>query len=294
MSLEPESRITVSDFQLSAADGYALGATLLEPPSAGDNGRAVLINPALGVKRVFYSRYARFLAEHGFTCLLYDYRGIGDSRPRRLRTFPARLRDWGEQDMRGAIAFMRSRFPERRLVSVSHSVGGQVFGLVENNREVSGMLLVGSVSPLPKYYPFPTREGMIALMYGFIPFLTPIMGYFPANWFGLGETLPPKIAGEWARWVRTRDYLYGDKQLSSRENFHRYTGTLHAFAFTDDNFAPRAAMNALLGYYKNAKTSIETISPTEVGKSAIGHFGFFRESSADSLWPRSAEWLKQQ
>ncbi len=56
---------------------------------SGRSNGSVIINPATGVAARYYHYYARFLAEHGFDVLTYDYRGIGLSRPERLRAAAA-------------------------------------------------------------------------------------------------------------------------------------------------------------------------------------------------------------
>ena len=74
--------------ELTARDGYRLGATLFRP--AASNGRAVMIMAATGVPQEYYAKFAAFLAERGFTVLTFDYRGIGRSRHAPLRSIKAR------------------------------------------------------------------------------------------------------------------------------------------------------------------------------------------------------------
>ncbi|MDA2928912.1 hypothetical protein MYX84_03015 [Acidobacteria bacterium AH-259-O06] len=76
--------MNVEKLKVPATDGYLLAATLYRSGQEEKIGRFVLINSAMGVKRRYYNSYARFLSENGFTVLTFDYRGIGDSRPRSL------------------------------------------------------------------------------------------------------------------------------------------------------------------------------------------------------------------
>lgn len=283
----------IKTLEIPARDGYALAATLYEPPRTDNNGYAVLINSATGVKRRYYGKYAEFLCKNGFVVLTYDYRGIGDSLAGRLRDQGGMMREWGEKDMAGMIAWLRGHYPQRKLLAIGHSVGGQVFGLCDNNHQVAGMLLVGSQSGSLWKFHAPYKYGMFVLMYLLIPVVSRLVGYFPASKFGLGEDLPDGVAREWARWCRSPDYCYGDKRLSSRENFHGYRSPILAYAFSDDHFAPRRATEALLNFYRNAPSQIEYVRPSDVGVPAIGHFGFFRDTFRDSLWPATAEWLRQ-
>src|SRR5690349_25166291 len=68
------------DITVPATDGYPLAGTLYLP--RGTKRHAVLINSAAAVPRKLYRGFAGYLARRGCAVLTYDYRGIGDSRPR--------------------------------------------------------------------------------------------------------------------------------------------------------------------------------------------------------------------
>ncbi|MEL6548507.1 MAG: alpha/beta hydrolase, partial [Myxococcota bacterium] len=84
----------MTDLEVPARDGYPLSATWLT-----GGRRVVVINSATAVPRRFYRHFAEHLRDAGYSVLTYDYRGIGGSRPKTLRGFPARMRDWALQDM---------------------------------------------------------------------------------------------------------------------------------------------------------------------------------------------------
>ena len=92
--------------EIRCSDGLVLGGHLWAAGGSETFG-SVVINPATGVLARYYHYYARFLAAHGFDVLTYDYRGIGLSRPARLRGCGYRWREWGEQDFDAALRFMR-------------------------------------------------------------------------------------------------------------------------------------------------------------------------------------------
>ena len=81
--------------EFAARDGFRLGGILYRP--AQPNGRAVLLNGAVGVRQQYYAAFAAFLEERGFTVLTYDYRGIAASRHGPLRALHARIRDWAKR-----------------------------------------------------------------------------------------------------------------------------------------------------------------------------------------------------
>lgn len=109
------------------ADGWRLSASLIRPATPV---RAVLVvNSAMGVPHRIYLAFARFLARNGIATLLYDYRGIAGSATPSLRGFLADVLDWARLDFPAAIAAARQECPDRPLVLLGHSIGGQLFGL---------------------------------------------------------------------------------------------------------------------------------------------------------------------
>ena len=79
-----------------ALDGYRLGAYFFAAPVPRVPARVALVHCGVGIQAVRYRRFASFLAASGIPTLLYDYRGIGASRPRSLRGFSAGAEDWAE------------------------------------------------------------------------------------------------------------------------------------------------------------------------------------------------------
>src|SRR4051812_16768139 len=81
--LATDATVRTTVINVGAVDGVSLAATLYEADTTSLNADrpVVLVSSAAAVRRPFYDRFARFLADDGFTVLTYDYRGIGDSRP---------------------------------------------------------------------------------------------------------------------------------------------------------------------------------------------------------------------
>ncbi len=281
-----------STLRIPALDGFELAATLYEPCSSTEpsgESPVVLINSATAVRRGYYDAYARFLAAEGFTVLTYDYRGIGGSRPKRLSRFQAHMRQWGEQDMAGVLDWISLHLRPRRLLTVGHSVGGQLVGLAENNDRIDALLMVGSQSGWWGHWPLSSRY-RIGLNWFLIPLVTRIFGYLPGA-FGTKEDLPGGVAREWARWGRRRTYLMESEER--RAGFRRVRRPLLAYSFSDDDYAPRPAVEGLLDFYSEADIFHRHIRPRDIGVDAIGHFGFFRDKFRDPLWQDTAAWLKK-
>ncbi|HWP34111.1 MAG TPA: alpha/beta fold hydrolase [Thermodesulfobacteriota bacterium] len=277
--------------RIPARDRFALAASLYQPQAGTRPDAVVLINPATAVKRGFYDRFARFLADRGFAVVTYDYRGVGESRPTRLRGFAASMHEWGERDLAGVIDWIAARFPESRLLVVGHSAGGQLVGLADNNDRIRALLAVAAQSGDWRLWPRPLRYALALLWYAAVPAATRLFGYLP-GWLGIGEALPRGVALEWARWCRTEGYLVGGDGAGRRAGFARVTAPVLAYSFADDPYAPAAAVDALLRWYVNAPRTHRHVTPAEAGVPAIGHFGFFRDRVRDTLWREAAAWLR--
>jgi predicted alpha/beta hydrolase len=274
--------------RLRARDGVELAGDLFQP--GGAPRAAVLVAPAMGVPRGYYAPFAAFLARHGMAALTLDYRGIGGSRRGPLRRLPATLRDWGENDLAGAVDHLRLRVPGVPLLWVGHSAGGQLLGIVEDV-PLAGALLVGAQSGHWRLWPGVWRAQIFALWYGIIPILVRLLGKLPAAVLGGGEDVPPGVAREWARWGRDRSYVLSYAAPRGGLGFARHAGPIVAYAVSDDDFAPLRSVEALLGFYATSRKELRIVRPADVGARAIGHFGFFRPRFEETLWREAAVFL---
>jgi len=292
--------VFADDIMVPAADGYSLAATLFLP--RGAKRHAVLINSATAVPRKIYRGFAGYLAHRGCAVLTYDYRGIGGSRPlapegynrkKSLAGFKASMADWAALDVTAAVNWMRERYHDLPLSYVGHSFGGQAFGLLPNNNEVSRALFVAAQAGYWKLMVSPERYRVCALLSLVGIPLTHALGYAP-GWAGIGEDLPKGVFLQWVNWINSPRYLFDDKSLAGLANFAKYEGGLRALCLADDPWATRPAVELLCGGFGAAKPEIVTISPADVGVTKLGHFGFFRPDHRDTLWRGAAEWLQAE
>lgn len=279
----------------AAADGHPLRGELFLAPGTPDGAPpqgAVVIAPATGVGRRFYAAFARYLSEAGFAVLTFDYRGIGGSREDGpLRRSTARMHEWGALDLDAALRLLEERFPTSPLLVVGHSVGGQVLGLAPASARLKAVLTVGAQSGYWGHWSGLGAAAMAATVFVGIPLLTRLFGVLPMRRLGQGEDLPPGVALEWARWCRHPDYVLSHAATLGGAHYAAFRGPWLAYAISDDGYAPRAAVEALLRFYPNARGEVRTVTPAGYGASAIGHFQFFREKFRESLWPPALDWI---
>ncbi len=140
---EPDN-VTTTEIQLSASDGYPLAARIWEPAHLVHPVATALMNSGAGISCRYYDHFASYLATNGITTLVYDYRGVGRSRPLSLRGFSASVEDWGSKDCAAALEWLSARFVGVKRIVIGHSVGGFVTGFAGNGQMVDQMLLVGA------------------------------------------------------------------------------------------------------------------------------------------------------
>jgi predicted alpha/beta hydrolase len=279
--------VRVEAIRFRARDGMELAGDLFRP--RGEPQAVAVVAPAMGVRRSFYASFAAFLAEAGVLALSVDYRGIGDSAPPSLRGFEARLRDWGELDLSGACDEVRRRAPGAPLLWVGHSVGGQLMGLVD--APVRAAVFVASQSGHSSHWDGAGRLSMGALWWLGIPVLTTVAGRLPMKVLGQGEDVPSGVAREWAEWGRHPRYVRRYADSRGGAGYARYAGPIRAYSFSDDAYAPRRAVAALLGLYAAARVEQRHLVPDDLGARRIGHFAPFREGFAATLWTEIRDWL---
>ncbi|TAF67864.1 MAG: alpha/beta fold hydrolase [Cytophagales bacterium] len=283
----------VNPITVQTADGFSLSAThfalaeTLNPTTEW----VVVINNAMGVKQRYYQAFASFLASQGHEVYTYDFRGLGASKVPKITQLKSNASTWAGEDFRAMLLYVKQMHPQKNIAVVGHSFGGQIVGFNASSDMIKKALLVASQSGYWQHWTGKGRWGMYAMSHLLLPMVCRLMGYLPAQ-MGMGADLPKNVAMEWAKWCRSKQYLFdhlSEEQLSRYKNFE---GSILSLNFTDDGYAPRKSVEAFLDFFP--KTNVEThfISPEEIGVSSIGHFGFFRSQYESTLWQRAKQWLE--
>jgi predicted alpha/beta hydrolase len=269
------------DITIPALDALALRATLFEPQQPPN--ASVIVSGATAVPRGFYSGIAAYLAGAGAAVVTYDYRGSGET-PEQLRRSDARMRDWGERDAPGVIAWLRARYPDLPIHLVGHSYGGHALLLAPNNYEISRAVTIASGLGYWRTCAPSERYRVYALMQVAIPLGIALFGYSPGSKIGFGEDLAPGIAWEWRKWVLQPRYFLDDPTLTSLRNRAGYRGSLVMLAPCDDPWITLGDVEGLATAFTGTQPVVRAIDPQTYGLRAIAHMGFFRSANS-TVWP---------
>jgi predicted alpha/beta hydrolase len=277
-----------TDITLTAADGRALAGTVHE---ATHPRAAVVLAGATAVPARAYAALAETLASSGLTVLTFDYRGVAKSARGPVRAETATMADWGRLDLEGALGFVSGRYHGLPLLLLGHSVGGQLLGLAPTATALRGALLVGAQSGYWRNWDGTARLKTWLGWHLLLPSVTAALGYTPMRGLGMGENLPSGVGLQWARWGRHPLHLLSECSAQERERYARLGFPIRCYRFTDDDFAPQAAVDGLLGFYRGATTEVVLRSPKDAGAPSIGHFGWLKASFRETLWREMASWL---
>lgn len=239
----------------------------------------------------YYARFAEYLFNHGLDVMVFDYRGIGVSRPGSLRGFEAWWSDWAALDFEALLQRAQREFPDQPIDVVGHSFGGCAAGLAASGALIRRLVTVGAQFAYWRDYAPGQRWQMFAKWHAVMPLLTRLCGYFPGKRLGWLEDTPAGVVNDWAVLSKRYEGLPSARKRSTLP-FTCVTAQTLAISLSDDPFGTVAAVERLLSYFSASERLHLRINPSEIGETAIGHFAFFHSRFQDNLWPIALHWLQ--
>ncbi|MBV8328613.1 alpha/beta fold hydrolase [Chryseobacterium sp.] len=266
---------------LTTEDHASLTAHLFRPEKS--NGKLLLINSATGVKQQVYFSFAQYFSEKGFTVITYDYRGIGLSKPRSMKGFNASMRLWGAKDYKELTRYIKVKYSEYKKYCLGHSVGALILGMNKDSEMFDEFFFVGTQNAFVGNLRWKTKIEAY-LGFGIVqPLTTSLLGYFPAHWFGLGESLPKNCAYDWRTLILNRKST--NRLLEKIDNYsNNLKQNVLVIRAEDDVWLTEKGVLSLLNTtYPHLCPTYRLVKTSESEKNEIGHVNFFR-SYNKKLW----------
>ena len=272
----------MKELVLQTPDQFPISVKIFEPEIP--NRKLLVINSATGVRQQVYFSFAKYLAEQGFTVITYDYRGIGESKPRKMKGFEASMRIWGTNDFKTVTTFIKENYPDYTKFCLGHSVGALILGMNEDSVIFKKFIFVATQDAYIGHLSWRVAV-TAALGFGIaVPVTVILKGYFPAHRFGLGESLPKGSAYDWRTLIlnkKSTGRLYEKIEKDHSKDLNQEAFIIHA---EDDTWVTMKGMESLMNNsYPNMKKTYQEIKVSESPKKQVGHINFFRSYNR-SLW----------
>lgn len=250
--------------------------------SADNAEKVVIMAPAMAVPQSYYHDFCQWLAQQGYHVLSFDYYAIGASQGEQLRQVDSNITDWARYDAQAVLNYALNQFTVP-VVWFAHSIGGQLFGMLEGHEQVERMVTVATgtgywrdTKPSLKYKSW-------VLWHGIVPWLLPLVGYFPGARLGIVGNVPRSAMAQWRKWCLHPDYLVGAENLYQR--YAEVSTPIISLAFSDDELLTPRNITAMHDFYANAPQRRHFVAPAQLEVEAIRHFSLFRPR-AQSIWEK--------
>lgn len=272
---------------ITTKDNYQLSALLLQPDNAQPKA-VIQFHAGTVIKKEFYLKFCTYLAESGFAVILFDYRGVGESRPASLRGFQASISDWGCYDAPVVLDWIKAKYKNIPIHLLAHSMGGQILGLMPNWALFDKIIVLASSSGNWNNF-IPSYKRQVKWSSNLLfPIFLPLFGYAPGK-FGLGDDWPRGVAEDWLYNCRQNTLMADFMQQKISETYYKAIDKpITAWFFPDDHMATPKTRPNYQKSYPNAKVDVYSIQPESCNLDSIGHFGLFKEKSKDTLWAELA------
>lgn len=273
------------EIEIPCEDGIVLSGELLIPPAPK---AVVQFNSGTAAQRGVYRAFAEYLAEHGYLCCLYDYRGFGDSKQGTLKGSSIRYVDIGTKYLPAVKSYLQARYPELPLLMVAHSAGGQQIGFMPNVEGIVGAVTFGVSAAHLRAMPWSYRAQSFLFFYGLTPLSNTIWGYVAAKRLGVMEDLPKNLAREWRDWCSVPDYFFDPRFYGvtvPKGHFQTFSFPWHNVHASDDAISTPLNIQNFWKHIQSTKAiTFDVVHPQDVGLKRLDHFGYFKRALKDTLW----------
>lgn len=267
-------------------DGYDVTVLILISEHKQSTQGVIQFHSGTVTKKEYYLKLATYLAQKCYIIVLFDYRGVGESKPNNLKDHKISIIDWGT-DADAVSEWISKTYPNLKIHLLAHSMGGQLYGLLSNWRIFDKVMFFNSSSGnfnkfVPSAYKWRIKWPSIILF----PLLIKIYGFIPGK-FGVGEDWPSGVAIDWLSVSKNNNLM--PKYLSTKSNksyYKQIDKKIISWHFSDDQMSPPNTINELGFAYPNATIVSRIFEPSEFGLDHIGHFGLFKRKAEDKIWPK--------
>lgn len=259
--------------KISFPDGATTEASLFRASPKKE--KAIIVGfPAMGVRAAYYEPFAKALSERGISCIFSDLRGLGTSSVR-----ASRKSDFGYtqllQDYDTIIQYVSSRFSNRPLFLLGHSLGGQVGSLYLSryNNSIKGFIQIACCSV---YYKGWKGNGQYRVLFftQLANLIGQTLGYFPGHKLGFGGREARTVIKDWSKQGRSGNYILTEDDFDYESALLQIQIPLLSISIDRDWNAPQKAVEHLLQKFQAATIERQHVNGKEIGLEKLNHFNW--------------------
>lgn len=258
-------------------DKASVKITLFEPENSRSN-PVILLTPAMGVQAKYYLPFCEKLTDSGFVCVTADLRGLGLSSER-----PSSKNDWGYwemiEDLKVITDAIKSKFPNRKIYHLGHSLGGQIslLAAAKYPNSSDGFIFVAANSIYYKSWSG-IQKWNVFLGYCFFPLISKLVGYFPGDKIGFGGKAAKTQLIDWGRAGRRGRFEITGDDFDYEAGMKKLIKPVLAVYIENDWMSPKKAMAHLYGKL-DGKSEVTNFTLTEASTGRkLNHFKWVKNS----------------
>jgi predicted alpha/beta hydrolase len=288
--------VPTKDSKFISTSLYYLPNTVLSTDSANikipvfNDNSLLIICSAMGVMKSRYIPLANFLARKGWLVVIFEYRGIGESK--KYADSNSNILDWAKHDIQGIINWCNLTIAPKNIYLLGHSIGGQLFGFLDDYKDIKGIITIASQKGYWRLWSTKMQLAMLATWKFFQFYLIFFKSLSFMSLLKLSP-LPKGIALDWCRWGLSEEFFSRDNKKLDFE-FSRYKGPLLMVSIEDDFlYAPKKSVDCLANKFCNANLTRFHLHPSQFGVKKLGHSGVFKNIKAcESFWQDVLSWIE--
>lgn len=237
----------------------------------------IICLPAMGVRAVYYKKFADALKSQGFNVVLMDWRGTGSS------TFRANHKtDFGYEqlinDVHDLIILVKAELPNSKIIIIGHSLGGQVGALFASkySHYITALVLITTCNVYFKGWPGMAKIKVLLAGITFYP-LSLLLGYFPGNNLGFGGREAMTVMKDWCANALTGNYKLSASTFNYDKALSRLTVPVLALSVENDKLASKPSVVNFIKKLGSAPITHLHLSAQDLDVYPLNHFSWVKK-----------------